>query len=68
MCNKTKNKNKKHFCQYCLKFFSSEGILVNHQGKETYFKINSKQTGKLRSSSTKFNPLIPAGNKNVTYT
>ena len=66
MCNKTKNKNKKHFCQYCLKCFSSEGILVNH--KETCFKTNSKQTGKLRSSSTKFNPLIPAGNKNVTYT
>ena len=24
MCNKTKNKNKKHFCRYCLQCFNSE--------------------------------------------
>ena len=24
MCNKTKNKNKKHFCKCCLQYFSSE--------------------------------------------
>ena len=24
MCNKTKNKNKKHFCKYCLQYFSGE--------------------------------------------
>ena len=24
MCNKTKNKNKKHFCRYCLQCFSRD--------------------------------------------
>ena len=46
MCNKTKNKNKKHFCKYCLQWFSSERVLVEH--KET-LKINVKQTVKIRS-------------------
>ena len=30
MCNQTKDKNKKHFCMYCLQCFSSERILANH--------------------------------------
>ena len=47
MCNKTKNKNKKHFCKYCLQCLSSERILVEF--KETCFKINGKPTVKLRS-------------------
>ena len=46
MCNKTKTKNKKHFCKYCLQWFSSERVLVEH--KET-LKINVKQTVKIRS-------------------
>ena len=52
MCNKTKNKNKKHFCMYCLQCFSSERVLVEH--KETFLKINGKQTVKLRNGSIKF--------------
>ena len=52
MCNKTKNKNKKHFCKYCLQCLSSERILVEF--KETCFKINGKPTVKLRSGSIKF--------------
>ena len=38
--NKTKGKNKKHFCRYRLKCFSSEKVLLEH--KETYFQINGK--------------------------
>ena len=29
MCNKTKHKNKTHFCKWCLKCFSSEKVLQN---------------------------------------
>ena len=29
--NKTKNKNKKHFCRYCLQCFSNESILTEHK-------------------------------------
>ena len=47
MCNKTKHKNKKYFCKYCLQCFSSEKILIEH--KETCLKINGKQTVKLKS-------------------
>ena len=28
MCNKTKNKNKKHFCKCCLQCYSSEKVLI----------------------------------------
>ena len=52
MYNKTKNRNKKHFCKYCLQCFSSERVLVEH--KQTYLKINSKQNVKLGSGSIKF--------------
>ena len=52
MCNKTKCKNKKHFCKYCLQCFSSERVL--EKDKETCLKINGKQTAKLRSGSIKF--------------
>ena len=40
MCNKTKNRNKKHFYKYCLQCFSSERVLVEH--KETFLKVNRK--------------------------
>ena len=40
MCNKTKNKNKKHFCKYCLQCFRIERVLVEH--KETCLKIEGK--------------------------
>ena len=52
MCNKTKSKNKKHFCKYCLQCFSSERMLAEHE--ETSFKVNGKQTVKLRSDSVTF--------------
>ena len=42
--NKTKHKNKIHFCRYCLQCFSSGRILVEH--KETCLKINGQQTVK----------------------
>ena len=31
MCNKTKNKNKKYFCKFCLQCFSSENLLLNNK-------------------------------------
>ena len=31
MYNKTKNKNKKHFCRYFLQFFCSEKVLQEHK-------------------------------------
>ena len=36
MCNKTKCKNKKKFCRYCLQFFSGEKVLKKH--KEVWLK------------------------------
>ena len=52
MCNKTKSKNKKHFCRYCLQCFSSEKVLKRH--KKVCLKINGKQSVKLRSASVRF--------------
>ena len=40
MCNKTTNKNKKHFCKYCLQSFSSEKIFQQH--KKVCLKKNGK--------------------------
>ena len=52
MCNKTKNKNKKLFCKYCLQCFSKGRVLLEH--KEICFKINGRQILKWRSGSIKF--------------
>ena len=52
MCNKTKNKSKKHFCKHCLQCFSSEKSLQEH--KETCLKISGKQRVKLRSGLIQF--------------
>ena len=52
MFNKTKHKNIKHFCKYCLQCFSSERVLMDHE--ETCLKINDEQTVKLRNGSIKF--------------
>ena len=49
MYNKTKNKNKKYFCRYCLQCFSSEKVLIEH--KETCLIINSVR---LKSGSIRF--------------
>ena len=40
ICNNTKNRNKKHFCRYCLQCFSIEKVLMEH--KEVCLKINGK--------------------------
>ena len=52
MCNKTKNKNKKHFYKYCLQFFTGKRVLIEH--KENCLIINGKQSVKLKSGSIKF--------------
>ena len=52
MCNKTKNKNKKHFCKCCLQCFRTENVLIEH--KENYLIINGKQSVKLKSDSISF--------------
>ena len=46
-----KIKIKKHFCKYCLHYFSSERVLIEH--KKTRLIINGKQSVKLRSVSIK---------------
>ena len=33
MCNKTKNKSKKHICKCCFQCFSSEKVLIEHKVK-----------------------------------
>ena len=52
MFNKTKSKNKKYFCKYCLQYFSSERIVV--QQKQICLKINGKQTVKLKRGFIEF--------------
>ena len=52
MFNKSKNKNKKYFCKYCLQCFSIEKVLQEH--KNVCLKINSKQSVKVKSGSIKF--------------
>ena len=52
ICNKTKNNNKKHFCECCLQCLSSEKVLIEH--KETCLKINVKQSVKLKDGLTGF--------------
>ena len=55
MCNKTKNKNKKHFWRHCFQCFSSKRVLMEH--KEFFLKVNGKgkQNIKLKDESIKFN-------------
>ena len=52
MYNKTKNKNKKYFCKFCLQCFTSEKVLIEH--KENCLIINGKQSVKLKSGSINF--------------
>ena len=40
MLNKIKCNSKKHFCRYCLQYFSRKTILIEH--KEIWLKINGK--------------------------
>ena len=41
MYNKTKHKEKKHFCMYCLQNFTTEQILLKH--KDNCMVVNGKQ-------------------------
>ena len=52
MCKKTKNKNKKYFCQCCLQCFSSEKVLIEHGGN--CLTINGNQSVKSKSGSISF--------------
>ena len=52
MFNKTKIRNKKHFCKCCLQCFSSKEILIEH--KKDCLVINGKQSIKLKSNSIRF--------------
>ena len=52
MCNLTKSKSKKIFCQYCLQCVSSEKILIKH--RENCFIINRKETLKLKGGLINF--------------
>ena len=56
MCNKTKNKIKKHFCKCSLRCFGREKVLIEH--KETCVIINGKQSVKLKSGSIIFERFI----------
>ena len=47
MLNKTKCKNKKHFCRYCLQCLSSERVLMEY--KKTCLEVNDKQSVKFKS-------------------
>ena len=50
--NKSKSKNKKYFCRYCLQCFSSESTLTKH--KENCLVINGKQCVKLNKGFISF--------------
>ena len=52
MFHKTKNKNKKWVCKSCLQCFSSESVLIKH--KESYLRINGKQSVKLEKGIIEF--------------
>ena len=51
MLHKTKNKNKKWFCNSSLLCFSSKNVLIKH--KEIYLSINGKQSIKLEEGIIK---------------
>ena len=46
MFHKTKNKNKKYFCNSCLQCFSSKNVLTKH--KEVYLSTNGAQSARLK--------------------
>ena len=49
MFQKTKNKNKKHFCKSCLQCFSSKHVLTEH--KEVCLSIKSAQSVRLEKET-----------------
>ena len=51
MYNQTEHKERKHFCMYCLQFFSSMQALNNH--KEICIKINGGKATKMPEKGSK---------------
>ena len=51
MFNQTKDKERKHFCMYCLQCFSSEQVLTNH--KKLCIQINGEQAIKMPGKGSK---------------
>ena len=56
MFHKTKNKNKKYFCESCLQCFSSKNVLTKH--KEVFLKINGRQAVRLAKGTIDFKNLF----------
>ena len=52
MFHKTKNKNKKYFCQSCFQCFSNKNVLNNH--KEVCLSINGAQSIRLGKGTIEF--------------
>ena len=52
MFHKTKNKNKRYFCESCLQCFSSRKILTEH--KEICLSINGAQSVRLEKGTIEF--------------
>ena len=52
MFYKTKNKNKKYFCNSCLQCFSGKKLLTEH--KKVCLSINGAQTVRLEKGTTEF--------------
>ena len=52
MFHKTKNENKKWFCESCLQCFSSENVLIKH--KEDCLSINGQQSINLKKGTIEF--------------
>ena len=52
MFHKSKNKNKKWFCESCLQCFSSENVLTKY--KEDCLSINGKQSVKVEKGIIEF--------------
>ena len=50
--HKTKNKNKKYFCESCLQCFISQKMLTKH--KEVCLGVNGAQSVRLEKGTTKF--------------
>ena len=51
MYNQTKHKERKHFCMYCLQYFSSERVLNNH--KKICLQVTGEQAIKMPKENSK---------------
>ena len=53
MFSKTKNKNKKCFCESCIQYFSSKSVLTEHE--KFCLKINDEQAVKIEKQTMNLN-------------